>query len=136
MNALTQMYSVNSLVLSGRRVSFDEELACQFFVLDKNRCQFVVTTPAMVLDGPKTLRQVVGKGHARLDRIEYTIIGTADGQRIHTQPYFHDFSADVDVDDSFVAECRVKALFIPYQLDVVLDTKNRFPKVTAVQFIA
>jgi hypothetical protein len=25
---------------------------------------------------------------------------------------------------------------LPYQLDVLLDTKNKFPKVTAIQFIA
>jgi hypothetical protein len=136
MNALTQLYSVNSLTLNGRKISFDDKIAAQYFPLDRKSCQFVVVNPSNILEGPLRLVEVIGKVRATLTRIEYTAIGMADGERLFMENYFHDFTSEVVVNDSFVARATSKSLFIPYELDVVLDTKNKFPKVTAVQFIA
>ena len=59
-----------------------------------------------------------------------------DGSQIRTQRYKHDFTTKVLLDGDFNIVPTKGALFIPYQLDVLLDTKNKFPKVTAIQFIA
>jgi hypothetical protein len=42
----------------------------------------------------------------------------------------------VKLDNSLNMTPSKGALFLPYQLDVLLDTKNKFPRVTAIQFIA
>jgi len=136
MNALTHFYSVEELVLAdGSKVRFDDQLAAQLIVLDHQRGQLVVTTPGNVLDGPVSMSEVIGKKWAKLSEIRYAIIGTADYKRVHHQKYHHQFKAETVIDKEWRITTDAKALFVPYQLDVLLDTKS-FPKVTAVQFIS
>jgi len=136
MKALTQFYSVDKLVIggSGRRgatVDFDDGLACQMQVMSPRLCQFVVTNPSRALDGP-----LKWQWPGELKSIEYTIIGSPDGQRVGFQRYKHEFTTRVRVDSDGICEAMTGALFIPYQLDVLLDSKGAFGRVQSIQFIA
>ena len=136
MNALTQLYSVDLIKTDHGTLNFEDRHAAQLIVRSSDDAQILVINPANVLDGLIPLSQLLkGATKTRLRSIQYTIIGTADGTRVHTQRYKHDFTTDVALDDSLNLIPSRGALFIPYQLDVLLDTR-KFPKVTAIQFIA
>ena len=136
MNALTQLYSVDLIKTDHGNINFEDAYAAQLFVRSSIDAQIVVINPANVLDGILTLSHLLkGATKTRLRSIQYTIIGTADGSRVHTQRYKHDFTTDVLLDNELNLRATRGALFIPYQLDVLLDTR-KFPKVTAIQFIA
>ena len=133
MKALTQFYSVDKVVMRqsgrGKTVRFDD-LACQMLVHGPVQASFVVTNPARALDG---VMQWEWPGLLR--SIEYTIIGSPDGERVGVQRYKHQFTTEVTVDKLGVVTARQGALFIPYQIDVLLDTKE-FGRVQSIQFIA
>jgi hypothetical protein len=136
MNSLTHLYSVEELVLSdGSKIRFDDVLAAQLIVHSSQVGQLIVTTPANVLDGPVNLIDVINKRSAKLKEIRYAIIGTADMKHVRTQRYHHEFKAATQIDEEWFITTSAKSLFVPYQLDVLLDTKE-FPKVTAIQFIS
>ena len=118
MNALTQLYSVDEIRTDKGTIRCHETVACQLIVRSSDDAQLICYNPSNVLDGL------------------YTIIGTADDQAVLTQRYKHDFTTPVTLDNSLNMTPSKGALFLPYQLDVLLDTKNKFPKVTAIQFIA
>jgi hypothetical protein len=127
---------VDTLVTDKGTIHFDDKFAAQLFVRASNDAQIVAYRPDNVLDGILTLREVLGHPQCVLKTIHYTILGTPDGSQIRTQKYKHDFTTKVLIDSDFNIIPSKGALFIPYQLDVLLDTKNKFPKVTAIQFIA
>ena len=134
MNSLTHLYSVEELVLSdGSKIRFDDVLAAQLIVHSSQVGQLIVTTPSNVLDGPVNLIDVIDKRSAKLKEIRYAIIGTADMKHVRTQRYHHEFKAPTQIE--WFITTSAKSLFVPYQLDVLLDTKE-FPKVTAIQFIS
>lgn len=135
MNCLTQLYSVDVIKTDHGNLNFDDAHAAQLIVRNSNDAQILVTNPANVLDGLLPLSELLRTTKTRLRSIQYTIIGTPDGSKVHTQRYKHDFTTDVTLDNELNLRTSRGALFIPYQLDVLLDT-NRFPKVTAIQFIA
>lgn len=136
MNALTQLYSVDLIKTDHGNINFEDDYAAQLFVRSSIDAQIVVINPANVLDGILPLSHLLkGTTKTRLRSIQYTIIGTADGSKVHTQRYKHDFTTDVLLDNELNLRATRGALFIPYQLDVLLDTR-KFPKVTAIQFIA
>lgn len=136
MNSLTHLYSVEELVLSdGSKIRFDDVLAAQLIVHSSQVGQLIVTTPSNVLDGPVNLIDVIDKRSAKLKEIRYAIIGTADMKHVRTQRYHHEFKAPTQIDEEWFITTSAKSLFVPYQLDVLLDTKE-FPKVTAIQFIS
>jgi len=86
-----------------------------------------------VFDGPK----ITGEG--LLKYIEYTLVGSPSEGKVGVQRYKHTFKTRVTVSegeaDDVVITAKNGALFIPYQLDVLLDTQE-FGKVQGVQFIA
>ena len=128
MNCLTQLYNVDSLVTDKGTINLDDQIAGQLFVRASDDAQILVYRPDNVL--------VLKCAQCVLQRIHYTILGTADGKQIYTQKYKHDFTTKVLLDGDFNIAPTKGALFIPYQLDVLLDTNKKFPKVTAIQFIA
>ena len=132
MKALTQFYAVDKVVVANKgdkTVVFDD-LACQMIVHGPQSASFVVTNPARALDG--VLRW---QWPGLLKRIEYTIVGSPDGQKVGMQRYKHDFTTPVIVDESGGVTASRGALFIPYQIDLLLDTKA-FGRVQSIQFIA
>jgi hypothetical protein len=136
MNALTQLYSVDLIKTAHGNINFEDRWAAQLFPRSSADAQIVVTNPANALEGMIPLDTLIaGVRRTRLLSIQYTIIGTADGSKVHTQRYKHDFTSEVTVDRDLNLLATKGALFIPYQLDVLLDTR-KFPKVTAIQFIA
>ena len=136
MNCLTQLYNVDVIKTDHGNLNFDEHRAAQLLVRSSNDAQILVTNPANVLEGLFPLSSLLkGTTRTKLRSIQYTIVGTPDGSKVHTQRYKHDFTTDVLLDNELNLRTTRGALFIPYQLDVLLDT-NRFPKVTAIQFIA
>ena len=136
MNALTQLYSVDLIRTSAGTVNFEDRWAAQLFPRSAHDAQIVVTNPADALEGLASLDELLpGTRRTKLLSIQYTIIGTADGSKVHTQRYKHEFTTPVSLDLNLNILAERGALFIPYQLDVLLDT-HRFPKVTAIQFIA
>lgn len=136
MNALTQLYNVDVIRTDHGNINFDDAYSAILLVRSSSDAQIVVTNPANVLDGLIPLSELLGGAtKTSLRSIQYTIIGTADGSKVHTQRYKHDFTTNVKLDNSLNMIPTKGALFIPYQLDVLLDTR-KFPKVTAIQFIA
>lgn len=137
MKALTQFYSVDVLTIGQKRIRFDEptdpNLACQMIPLSPTQCQLLVTNADRALDGILDFGMVIGSG--KLTHIEYTIIGTPNGSQIGHQRYQHKFTTSVKVSASGVVSAERGALFLPYQLDVLLDSKQ-FGKVQGIQFIA
>jgi hypothetical protein len=127
---------VDSLVTDKGTLTLDDQLAGQLFIRSSDDAQILVYRPDNVLDGLLSLRECLKASQCVLQRIHYTILGTADGKQVHTQKYKHDFTTKVLLDNEFNIVPTKGALFIPYQLDVLLDTTKKFPKVTAIQFIA
>ena len=136
MHCLPQLYNVDSLVTDKGTINLDDRIAGQLSVRASDDAQILVYRPDNVLDGLLSLRDVLKCAQCVLQRIHYTILGTADGKQIYTQKYKHDFTTKVLLDGDFNIVPTKGALFIPYQLDVLLDTNKKFPKVTAIQFIA
>lgn len=136
MNALTQLYSVDEIRTDKGTIRCHETVASQLIVRSSDDAQLICYNPSNVLDGLYSLSDLLKCKSCRLTAIRYTIIGTADDQAVLTQRYKHDFTTPVTLDNSFNMTPSKGALFLPYQLDVLLDTKNKFPKVTAIQFIA
>lgn len=136
MNALTQLYSVDEIKTDKGTIKCDESVACQLIVRSSDDAQFICYNPSNVLDGLYSLSDLLKCTRCFLTGIRYTIIGTADDSAVRTQRYKHDFTTKVLMDNEFNIQPYKGALFLPYQLDVLLDTKNKFPKVTAIQFIA
>jgi len=136
MNALTQLYSVDEIQTDRGTIKCDDRIASQLIVRSSDDAQFICYNPSNVLDGLYSLSDLLKCKSCRLTGIRYTIIGTADDSAVRTQRYKHDFTTKVMLDDSLNITPMSGALFLPYQLDVLLDTKNKFPKVTAIQFIA
>jgi hypothetical protein len=135
MKALTQFYSVDVLTVDGRKIRFDgqEPIACQMIPLDSQRCQFIATNSERALDGILDFASVYQPGF--LKYIEYTIIGSPDGVAVGVQRYSHKFTTPVRLSASGIATAENGALFLPYQMDVLLDTR-KFGKVQGIQFIA
>lgn len=135
MKALTQFYSVDVLTVDGKRHRFDgqEPIACQMIPLDPNRCQFIATNSERALDGVLDFATVCQPGLVKY--IEYTIIGSPDGKAVGVQRYSHKFTTPVRLSASGIATSEKGALFLPYQMDVLLDTQ-KFGKVQGIQFIA
>lgn len=137
MKALTQFYSVDVLTIGQKRIRFDEptdpNLACQMIPLSPSQCQLLITNADRALDGLIDLATVLPTGY--LNYIEYTIIGTPNGQQVGHQRYSHKFTTKVKVSASGVVTAERGALFLPYQMDVLLDSKQ-FDKVQGIQFIA
>lgn len=136
MNALTQLYSVDEIQTDRGTIKCDDRIASQLIVRSSDDAQFICYNPSNVLDGLYSLSDLLKCKSCRLTGIRYTIIGTSDDSAVRTQRYKHDFTTKVMLDDSLNITPTKGALFLPYQLDVLLDTKNKFPKVTAIQFIA
>ena len=136
MNAITQLYSVDEFKTDHGTVKCDDKVACQLIVRSSNDAQLICYNPGNVLDGLFSLSDLVRVTKSKLLSIRYTIIGTADSSAVMTQRYKHDFTTPVLIDNNLNITPTKGALFLPYQLDVLLDTKDRFPKVTAIQFIA
>lgn len=136
MNALTQLYSVDEIQTDRGTIKCDDRIASQLIVRSSDDAQFICYNPSNVLDGLYSLSDLLKCKSCRLTGIRYTIIGTSDDSAVRTQRYKHDFTTKVMLDNSFNITPTKGALFLPYQLDVLLDTKNKFPKVTAIQFIA
>lgn len=140
MKALVQFYSINKLVIDGQEVVFNmpgtPNLACQMLPLSHQVALLLLTNADRAMDG-----LMAWDGHCpsgNLSRVEYSIVGTPDGRRVGMQHYHHDFTTPVEVEASDIGATITAtrgALFIPYQLDVLLDTKV-FGKVQSVQFIA
>jgi hypothetical protein len=137
MKALTQFYSVDVLVIGQKRIRFDEptdpNLGCQMIPLSPTQCQLLITNADRALDGILDFATVVPVGD--LKHIEYTIIGSPDGAHIGHQRYEHKFTTKVRVSASGTITAERGALFLPYQMDVLLDSKA-FGKVQGIQFIA
>jgi hypothetical protein len=136
MNALTQLYSVDEIQTDRGTIKCDDQIASQLIVRSSDDAQFICYNPGNVLDGLYSLSDLLKCTKCLLKGIRYTIIGTAGDSAVRTQRYKHDFTTKVALDNSFNIIPSKGALFLPYQLDVLLDTKNKFPKVTAIQFIA
>jgi hypothetical protein len=136
MNALTQLYSVDEIQTDRGTIKCDDQIASQLIVRSSDDAQFICYNPGNVLDGLYSLSDLLKCTKCMLKGIRYTIIGTAGDSAVRTQRYKHDFTTRVAIDNSFNIIPSKGALFLPYQLDVLLDTKNKFPKVTAIQFIA
>ena len=136
MNALTQLYSVDEIRTDRGTIKCDDKIASQLIVRSSDDAQFICYNPANVLEGLYSLSDLLKCTKCFLTGIRYTIIGTAGDSAVRTQRYKHDFTTKVTLDNSFNIIPSKGALFLPYQLDVLLDTKNKFPKVTAIQFIA
>ena len=136
MNALTQLYSVDEIQTDRGTIKCDDQIASQLIVRSSDDAQFICYNPGNVLDGLYSLSDLLKCTKCMLKGIRYTIIGTAGDSAVRTQRYKHDFTTKVVIDNSFNIIPSKGALFLPYQLDVLLDTKNKFPKVTAIQFIA
>ncbi len=136
MNALTQLYSVDEIQTDRGTIKCDDQIASQLIVRSSDDAQFICYNPGNVLDGLYSLSDLLKCTKCLLKGIRYTIIGTAGDSAVRTQRYKHDFTTRVAIDNSFNIIPSKGALFLPYQLDVLLDTKNKFPKVTAIQFIA
>jgi hypothetical protein len=136
MNALTQLYSVDEIRTDKGAIKCDDRIACQLIVRSSDDAQLICYNPGNVLDGLYSLSDLLKCTRCFLTGIRYTIIGTAGDSAVRTQRYKHDFTTKVLMDNEFNIQPFKGALFLPYQLDVLLDTKNKFPKVTAIQFIA
>lgn len=136
MNALTQLYSVDEIRTDRGTIKCDDQIASQLIVRSSDDAQFICYNPGNVLEGLYSLSDLLKCTKCFLTGIRYTIIGTAGDSAVRTQRYKHDFTTKVTLDNSFNIIPSKGALFLPYQLDVLLDTKNKFPKVTAIQFIA
>lgn len=136
MNALTQLYSVDEIRTDKGTIKCDDQIASQLIVRSSDDAQFICYNPGNVLDGLYSLSDLLKCKQCLLTGIRYTIIGTSGDSAVRTQRYKHDFTTKVTLDNSFNMSPSKGALFLPYQLDVLLDTKNKFPKVTAIQFIA
>lgn len=136
MNALTQLYSVDEIQTDRGTIKCDDKIASQLIVRSSDDAQFICYNPSNVLDGLYSLSDLLKCKSCRLTSIRYTIIGTSDDSAVRTQRYKHDFTTKVMLDNDLNITPTKGALFLPYQLDVLLDTKNKFPKVTAIQFIA
>jgi len=136
MNALTQLYSVDEIITSKGTIKCDDRIACQLIVRSSDDAQLICYNPGNVLDGLYSLSDLLKCNVCLLQGIRYTIIGTAGDSAVRTQRYKHDFTTRVTLDNYLNITPSKGALFLPYQLDVLLDTKNKFPKVTAIQFIA
>jgi hypothetical protein len=136
MNALTQLYSVDEIQTDRGTIKCDDQIASQLIVRSSDDAQFICYNPGNVLDGLYSLSDLLKCTKCLLKGIRYTIIGTAGDSAVRTQRYKHDFTTKVMLDNSFNIIPTKGVLFLPYQLDVLLDTKNKFPKVTAIQFIA
>ena len=136
MNALTQLYSVDEIQTDRGTIKCNDKIASQLIVRSSDDAQFICYNPANVLEGLYSLSDLLKCTKCFLTGIRYTIIGTAGDSAVRTQRYKHDFTTKVMLDNSFNMTPTKGALFLPYQLDVLLDTKNKFPKVTAIQFIA
>jgi hypothetical protein len=133
MNALTQLYSVDEIRTDKGTIKCDDQIASQLIVRSSDDAQFICYNPGNVLDGLYSLSDLL---KCKTCLLRYTIIGTAGDSAVRTQRYKHDFTTKVMLDNAFNISPSKGALFLPYQLDVLLDTKNKFPKVTAIQFIA
>jgi hypothetical protein len=136
MNALTQLYSVDEIQTDRGTIKCDDQIASQLIVRSSDDAQFICYNPNNVLEGLYSLSDLLKCKQCMLKGIRYTIIGTAGDSAVRTQRYKHDFTTKVTLDNFFNIIPSKGALFLPYQLDVLLDTKNKFPKVTAIQFIA
>ena len=136
MNALTQLYSVDEIRTDKGTIRCHETVACQLIVRSSDDAQLICYDPSNVLNGLYSLSDLLKCKRCLLKGIRYTIIGTAGDSAVRTQRYKHDFTTKVLMDNQFNIQPYKGALFLPYQLDVLLDTKNKFPKVTAIQFIA
>lgn len=136
MNALTQLYSVDEIRTDKGTIKCDDRIACQLIVRSSDDAQLICYNPGNVLDGLYSLSDLLKCTRCFLTGIRYTIIGTSGDSAVRTQRYKHDFTTQVGLDNSLNITPSKGALFLPYQLDVLLDTKNKFPKVTAIQFIA
>ena len=136
MNAPTQLYSVDAIRTDRGTIKCDDQIASQLIVRSSDDAQFICYNPGNVLDGLYSLTNLLKCRTCLLTGIRYTIIGTAGDSAVRTQRYKHDFTTKVFLDEAFNISPSKGALFLPYQLDVLLDTKNKFPKVTAIQFIA
>ena len=136
MNFLTQVYGVDKLVTDNGTILFDEKLAAQMFIGSNFEATIVVYNPADVLSGTFNLQQVLKVTKTLLKEIVYTLVGSYDGEKILVQRYKNKFTSAVNLTNTFSLVPTKGSLFIPYQLDVLLSTSDKFPRVTAVQFIA
>ena len=136
MNFLTQLYGVDKLVTDNGTILFDEKLAAQMFIGSNFEATIVVYNPADVLCGTFNLQQILKVTKTALREIVYTLVGSYDGEKILVQRYKHKFTSEVTLTNVFNLVPSKGSLFIPYQLDVLLSTNDKFPRVTAVQFIA
>ena len=113
-------------------------LAVQLVPLDHRSAMLVATNADRALDGIVRWNDLRVRG--TLSRIEYSAVGTPDGERIEVVHYHHDFTTPVEIGarypgfDLGIIRSR-DALFIPYTMDVILDT-SVFGRVQGVQFIA
>lgn len=137
MKALRQFYDISRLVTSQFDLRFAGDAACQMIVQGADGAVLVLTDSTNAIAGELTWHQVTHPGwkEALVQRIEYTIVGSPDGRRVGTQAYYHDFTSPTILTSTGEMFARKGALFIPYQLDVLLDT-TKFGKVSGIQFIA
>ena len=136
MNALTQLYSVDEIGTDKGTIKCDDTIAATLIVRSSHDAQIVCYNPGNVLDGLYSLSDLLKCKSCQMKSIRYTIIGCCGDSAVRTQRYKHDFTTKVLIDNDLNLKPTKGALFIPYQLDVLLDTKDKFPRVTAIQFIA
>ena len=137
MNALRQFYNVDRIVTDKWDAKFTGTTACQMIVLGADSAQMLLTDSTNAINGPLQWADITPGSwkSAKVERIEYTIVGSPDGARVGTQRYYHDFTSPPHIDLQGVVKATKGALFIPYQMDVLLDT-TKFGKVSGIQFIA
>lgn len=130
---ISQIYSVQKLTIGRTKYVFGDDVECQFFPTGTLSAHFLLTNPQRALDGILEFAKFIKPGS--VNHIEYTIIGSVDGQTVKQQRYEHRFTTPVrmDVHGSMIA--NKGALFIPYQLNVILDS-TKFGRAQSIQFIA
>ena len=143
---MNQTYLLRKLVTNQGAIDLDElGLQAQLIPQNKEWCLILTTDPTNALEGAIDLLDHVRIGSAKVSEIRYTLSGTGHDSETIYEEFKHTFTTPVHLQRSgpktewpALAELVTEgnALFIPYQLDVLLGTKNKFPKVTAVQFIA
>lgn len=130
---ISQIYSVQKLTIGRTKYVFGDDVECQFFATGTHSAHFLLTNPQRALDGILEFAQFIKPGAVK--HIEYTIIASVDGEVVKQQRYEHPFTTLVRMDVHGTMIATKGALFLPYQLNVLLDSK-KFGRAQSIQFIA
>lgn len=130
---ISQIYSVQKLTIGRTKYVFGEDVECQFFPTGVHSAHLLLTNPQRALDGILSFYQHIKPG--ALKHIEYTIIGSVNGETVKQQRYEHRFTTPVRIHNDGTMTASKGALFVPYQLNVLLDS-TKFGRAQSIQFIA